>query len=370
MARGAQRGAMAGAARRSTKMSGKRIGRQVDQRLGAAEPDALLAAAFQASDVPMLLAEAGRPDQPIQFANAAFCRLTGYAPEEVVGRDLQMLRGPGTDPVALARLCAAAARGETLSTEILACRKDGTALPVAVRLSPVRTASGGRYALAVVEELETGRAALQAALDRATARLHEVDHRAKNTLQVVASLVLLKARRSENPACRTALNRVAERIGALASVQRLLQAGEEAGHFDLRAFAADLAEELAAELDPARIVVTVEVEPVAVAADKAAPLALLVHELATNAVRHAFPDGRRGRVRITAGRSEDRLVLSVEDDGVGLDATAPPSDAFGLAVVAMTTRQLSGTLTWDRTPPGTRAQVSLPWAPPPDAPDA
>ncbi|WP_407525307.1 sensor histidine kinase [Methylobacterium oryzisoli] len=355
---------MAGAARRSTKISGKRLGRAADPRLGGAEPDAVFAAAFQAGDVPLLLAEAGLADQPIQFANAAFCRLTGYGPEEVVGRDLQVLQGPGTDHVALARLRAALARGDAASAEILAYRKDGTAVPVAVRLSPVRMASGGRYAVAVVEELETGRAALQAALDRATARLHEVDHRAKNTLQVIASLVLLKARRTEDPTCRTALDRVAERVGALAAVQRLLQEGEDAGHFDLRAFAADLADELAAELDPGRIALSVEVEPVAVAADKAAPLALLVHELATNAVRHAFPDGRPGRVRIAAGRREDRLVLSVEDDGVGLDATGAPPDALGLAVVAMMTRQLAGTLTWDRTPPGTRAEVSLPWTRP------
>jgi two-component sensor histidine kinase len=92
----------------------------------------------------------------------------------------------------------------------------------------------------------------------------------------------------------------------------------------------------------------------------AAPLALIVHELAVNSVRHAFPDGRRGRVAITARAEGERLVLVVSDDGVGRPAEHGSPEGFGRDLVGMLVRQLRGTLAFEDLAPGTRAHIVLP----------
>jgi two-component sensor histidine kinase len=182
----------------------------------------------------------------------------------------------------------------------------------------------------------------------------------KNNLQVIASLVLLKARRTRDPACRNVLRSMADRIGALATVHRLLYALSDVGRFDLRDFAAEFGADLEAGIDPDRIGLTIDVEAVAVPASMAAPLALLVHELAVNAVRHAFPGERRGQVTITARSREDSLILDVSDDGVGLPAQPENPEGFGRDLVGMLVRQLRGSLSFEDRSPGTRAHIVLP----------
>ncbi|ACL61840.1 sensor histidine kinase [Methylobacterium nodulans] len=351
---------MAGAARRSIRTTEKR------PRAAVPRADETFAAAIRASGVPMLLAEARPPGYPVAFANEAFCRLTGHAADEILGRDCPFLQEAGNGGLPLAHLRAALSRGEEARGEVRLARKDGMFVGAAVSVSPVRVASGTRYAFAVFTDVAAredddaagSRAALQAALEHRTELLHELDHRAKNTLQVIASLLMLRARRGPDAATRAILDRMAERVGALAAVQRL--GGPDDGCLDLRVFAEEMAGELLAGVEPGRITVSVEVEPILVPAAKAGPLVLLLHELAVNAIRHAFPDGRRGNVRIAAARADGRLALEVADDGVGLQATNPPRDGFGLSLIAMVARQLGGVLVWDEARPGTRAQVSLP----------
>ncbi len=351
--------AMAGAARRST--------RGAEKRPGAEAPglDDAFAAAIRASGVPMALVEATTPGHPIAFVNEAFCQLTGYAPDELLGRGCGLLRGPGTGRLAAARLRSAATRGVRARAEVEGLRKDGARLRLSVAVSPVRNAAGARHAFAVVSELAAPVPAerladLEAALERRTALLHELDHRAKNTLQVVASLVLLRARRAPDAASRAVLDRMAERIGALAAVQRHLAGPDEDRRLDLGALAEELAGEVAAGVERDRVTVAAEVAPVLVPAVQAVPVGLLLHELASNAARHAFPDGRPGRVRIRAAREADGLVLEVADDGIGFSPEGDGREGFGLSLVAMLVRQLRGTLTWDATPGGTRARIVLP----------
>ncbi|TNC13509.1 PAS domain-containing protein [Methylobacterium terricola] len=342
-------------------------------------------AAFQASEAPMVMTDPHRADNPIVFANPAFCRLTGYAPDEVVGRNCRFLQGPDTDPAAVARVREAVALGEPLQIDILNYRKDGHPFWNSMTLTPVRDEDGtlrsyfavltdvtrarqAERALArekdgLAQDIEARNRALQSALDQQTALLHEVDHRVKNNLQVISSLVLLKARRARDAACRDVLRSMADRIGALATVHRLLYSLSDVARFDLRDFADDFAAELEAGIDPDRIALTVDVAAVAVPASMAAPLALLVHELSVNAVRHAFPGERHGRVAITARVHDERLILEVRDDGVGLNPQSDNPEGFGRDLVGMLVRQLRGSLAFEDLNPGTRAHVVLPLGP-------
>ncbi|MEH3148111.1 MAG: PAS domain-containing protein [Methylobacterium frigidaeris] len=343
------------------------------------------AAAFRSSPLPMVLTDPHQADNPIVFANDAFLRVTGYRRDEVIGRNCRFLQGPQTDRDAVGRVRAAIAREESIEIDLLNYRRDGAPFWNGMALSPVRDEAGALvHYFAVLTDISPRRTredrltqarshleqdiddrtrALQAALDQKTALLHEVDHRVKNNLQVISSLMLLKARRTTDPAGRAALLGMADRIGALATVHRLLYTAGDVSRFDLRDFATDFGSDLEAGLDGDRVRLSLAVDPVAVSASKAAPLALLMHELATNAVRHAFAHGRPGRIAIEARLDGEALLLAISDDGVGLAAGIPNPDGFGRALIEMVVRQMRGAITWDDLSPGTRARILLPLDP-------
>ena len=199
---------------------------------------------------------------------------------------------------------------------------------------------------------------LRGALDRAEALLQDYDHRAKNNLQTLASLAVLKARRVKDPAARAALTGIAERIGALSTAHRLVYTEEGATWFNLRDLVTDLSRDLVLAVQPAGVALELALAPVALAGDKAIPLGLLVNELVGNALRHAFPNGR-GRLAVSAGVNSG-LRLVVEDDGVGLAAHRPSEEAFGKHLAGMLARQLRGTIDWEDAAPGTRAVLVVP----------
>lgn len=344
-----------------------------DRQIGAGAGDPF-GAAFRASPVPMLITDARRHGHPVVFVNDAFSALTGYPRDEIVGRS-GLLDGPDTDPADLARVRSAIAAGESVELEILSYRKDGAAFRSAVAISPIKSEAGELLYALVSHSAVAGRSGtddeldeavarrtleLRQALDKQTVLLHEVDHRVKNTLQVISSLVLLKARRIPDPSAQRALHAMAERITALATMQRLLHSSGDVSRLDLAAFVADLWDDLMSAVEPGRIALRLEVEPTRVLAAKATPIALLVNELATNALRHAFPDGRGGTVAIAARRLDRTLRLSIEDDGIGLGGQPAPPEGFGRTLIDMLVRQLRGRLAWEDAQPGTRVVVDMP----------
>jgi PAS domain S-box-containing protein len=92
--------------------------------------------------MPMIVTDPALPDNPVVFANDAFCRLTGYARAEIVGRNCRFLQGPGTDPQAIARIRAAVAAGQALEIELCNYRKTGEPFWNRLMMAPVRDETG------------------------------------------------------------------------------------------------------------------------------------------------------------------------------------------------------------------------------------
>ena len=193
------------------------------------------------------------------------------------------------------------------------------------------------------------------------ALLHEVDHRVKNNLQLISSLILLQARRAQDPSARDALRSVLERVNAISVVhRRLFQAGDME-RFDLAQFVRDLVADVTAT-GPDTIDLRLDVRRIDIQAAQAAPVALVVNELLSNALRHAYPD-RRGVVEIVVRRIEGAPVIIVCDRGVGLpDPTSPPR-GFGLTLADLLCRQLNAECSFTDLEPGVRATVRLPVEP-------
>ena len=223
--------------------------------------------------------------------------------------------------------------------------------------APVDSVSRERMNHRTIRQADERIATLEAELRQKTEMLREIDHRVKNNLQVISSLMLLKARRTPEGETRDALQAMAERVGALTAVHRLLYSAEDTVRLNIRDFAEEFVGDLTAEIDTARIAVKADFEPITVSATMAAPLALLVHELSTNAIRHAFPGDRAGRLSIMGARRGDSLHIRVEDDGIGQGTPKP--GGFGRSLIEMVVRQLRGTIAWADAQPGTRVEAVL-----------
>jgi two-component sensor histidine kinase/PAS domain-containing protein len=147
--------------------------------------------------------------------------------------------------------------------------------------------------------------------------IREADHRIKNSLQLVTSLLGMQLRGVEDPEAAEALRGAITRVGAIAASHLALQGSEDLRRVDLGITLRDLCAHFA-QLHPA-----IEIDCRAcgahlLEADRAIPLALVVNEALTNALRHAFPDGQAGRVVVSAATEGDQLVVRVRDDGVGM----------------------------------------------------
>ncbi|AWN35392.1 PAS domain-containing protein [Methylobacterium radiodurans] len=314
-------------------------------------------AAMQATRLAMTITDPRRADNPIVFANDAFLRLTGYERSEVEGRNCRFLQGPGTDPGAAARIGRALGTGHEIGLDILNYRKDGTPFWNALSISPVLGGAGEVQYFVATQTDVTER--LQDLQDRTTL-LREVDHRVKNTLQMIAALVATQMKAVSDPGARETLAATLRRIEALATLHRRLHQSDDVAQVAIGAVVGDIVADLLAAAGRADIAVTLDLAPLRVPAETAAPLALIANELVTNALKHAFAD-RPGRLTVRVARVDGRDRLEVADDGPGMSERAPGAATFGTTIVRMLARQLRAGLDWGPAEPqGTRATLILP----------
>lgn len=201
-----------------------------------------------------------------------------------------------------------------------------------------------------------GADALDRALAQKNALLHDVDHRVKNNLQLIASMILLQSRRTTDEAAKAALKTVLERVNAVATVHRRLFQNDPAS-FEVADFVRDLTADLAAAAGRSDLQIALELDRVSIPASSAAAFALVVNELLGNAIKHAFPAGRAGRITVTLADRGDACVLTIADDGVGLAGRAP---GFGSTIVKLLCQQLHADLQIDDAQPGVRVTVRVP----------
>lgn len=350
----------------------------LDYDLGQADP---FAAAVRATRMPMVITDPAIDDNPIVFCNEAFQHLTGYSREEIVGRNCRFLQGPDTEPETVTRLRSAVAASAAIDVDILNYRKDGTTFWNALYLSPVHNDAGevqfffasqmdvterieaqatiARQKADIEREIARRTADLQAALEAKTLLLHEVDHRVKNNLTMIGSLLRLQARSIADPTISAKLETMLERVDALATVHRRLYQSEDVTRFDVSAFAENLVSDVIGSSGRTDIVVKTQLVPIDVSSSKAAALGLVLNEVLTNAIKHAYADGRAGTLCLTAQIDGDQATLQVCDDGAGI-AEPPPPAGMGRTLITRLSRQVGATATWTDATPGTCVSLRFP----------
>ena len=197
--------------------------------------------------------------------------------------------------------------------------------------------------------------------------MQEIHHRVKNNLQIVASLLNLQASRIRLPEARAEFQSARDRVRALATLHRHLYAHGEVHTIDMGKFLVELCGQLfqaMGEIPGKRLHLHIDAPQLMMSSDQAVPLALIVTEAVSNAVKYAFPGGRTGNVWVrlsTVGNSAD---LDVRDDGIGIPAgrvetESGTRDGIGLQLIRGFSRQLGATLDVQEGE-GTRYLVHLP----------
>ncbi|MGF6272400.1 PAS domain S-box-containing protein [Massilia sp. UYP11] len=321
--------------------------------------EAFLLGIFEETPDGILLVD---PGGRVTRANVQAERMFGYPSGALQGLALDVLLvGSGGAPVPVyERMRAAPARnGMAGTTHLRGRRRDGVAFPADAMANPLPERA---LLIVTVRDVSAGWAqeeALRQALEDKNTLLKELYHRVKNNLQLIISLFNLQARTLKGGRAKRALVEAANRVRAMALVHERLYQARTLGTICLAAYVRVLCDELASAYGAGRrgISLELEVAPVEVGLDLAVPLGLLLNELVSNSLKHAFPAGRRGTIRVTlapepgegAAAGEQRLQLTVHDDGIGLppetDRTSPRT--LGLRLVAALSEQLHAKLVFE-----------------------
>jgi len=206
------------------------------------------------------------------------------------------------------------------------------------------------------------------AIQQKDAMLKEVHHRVKNNLQVVTSLMSIQANRLKDESSKLALAELQRRVRALGLLHRHLYEGDDLRYLDFGQFTAELCQMVkeSSGLIARGISIEVDIPPIPITADRAVPLGLLITEALGNALKHAFPAGRKGTIRISLSASAEGIAtISISDDGIGpppafadTATISPLGPGTGLLLMQAFAQQLGGELTVEG-PPGTTVGFSF-----------
>jgi PAS domain S-box-containing protein len=298
--------------------------------------------------------------QSITLFNEGAEKVFGYTSDEVMGKKVDMLIPArfgavhgryignfGSSPDAL--------RAMNERGSIFGLRKDGTEFPAEASISKFEVA--GQKVLTVrlrdITERKRAEEQIRNSLEEKEILLKEIHHRVKNNLQVVSSLLSLQSGYPRMESVRELFLESQNRVKSMALIHEKLYQSADFSNIDFADYLESLARNLfhSYGVNPEQITLTIEVD-VELDIDHAIPCGLIINELLSNALKHAFPEERTGTVMLAFHRQDGEFMLRFSDTGIGI----PPevdfrnTESLGLQLVTTLTSQLSGKI------------EKLPWA--------
>jgi PAS domain S-box-containing protein len=298
--------------------------------------------------------------QEIVLFNQGAERIFGYDSADVIGQPLDMLlparfAGAHCQHIRAFALSGDVARGMGKRREVFGRRADGGEFPAEASISKL-IVNGETTFTVMLRDVTARRQAetrLRASLREKEILLQEVHHRVKNNLQMIESLLRLQAYAVTDPALRELVRDSQNRVHAMALVHEQLYGTHDLAHIDFATYLRELAASVLRSYEgrSAQITLTFDIDDMAALdIDTAIPLGLVLTELVSNSIKHAFRDGRAGTIAVGLHADAGSLALSVRDDGVGLAETFDPraTGSLGLQLVGDLTEQLGGALAIER----------------------
>ncbi len=315
----------------------------------------------------MILANAkGR----IEMVNTQAEQVFGYPRQDLLGKSIEMLvpeRFRGGHPEKRAQFFGdPQSRPMGAGRDLFGRRQDGSEFPVEVGLNPIETDEGLMVLSSIVDisDRKIKERRIQAALEEKELLLGEIHHRVKNNLQVIESILNLQADGIGDLSVKTMLEDCRNRVRSMSLIHQSLYQSKDFGQVNFGDFLEALIPVLMGSYGGAAqtINLRVDVESVFLPINAAIPCALLVNELITNTLKHAFPQGGEGDIIVSmTGDAGRRVRLIIEDHGIGIPDSLDleKAETLGLSLVTMLARQLLGSLSIHRRDP-TRFTLEFP----------
>jgi PAS domain S-box-containing protein len=289
----------------------------------------------------------------IEMVNAQAERVFGYERAELIGQPVEILlpqRLSAQHPeLRQAYFDAPQSRPMGIGRDLYGRRKDGSEFPVEIGLNPIETEDGTMVLSAIVDisDRKQKERSIEQSLKEKDVLLGEIHHRVKNNLQIVHSLLDLQSSQIGDPAVLNMLRDSQNRIRSMALIHQTLYQSHDFAKVDFATFLDSFVPVLVSSYatNPNRVSLDISADGIALPINTAIPCGLIINELVSNALKHAFPDEQGGKISLEIKADEGgNLLLSVTDDGVGVPqgfdvATAP---TLGLQLVTMLTDQLRG----------------------------
>ena len=274
----------------------------------------------------------------IVLANSLSEKLFGYGRDELCGKLVETLLPPRFRRSHVAQRSKYAAdarqRGMGSGLDLFGLRKDGSEFPVEISLSPLNWENTGLVMSAIRDATERKRieTALQDLSKRNEMLLREMEHRINNSLQVIASILSLKARRATSDDARLLLRDAQQRVLAVAAVQKNIHNAAQSGLVQVAPYLSQLCNHLASSMigQSEPITLSVQSDDGEIDSSHAVNLGLIVTELFINAIKYAFPgEDQAGLVVVSYETDGPDWKLIVADNGVGFPTTAQPAARGG-----------------------------------------
>ncbi|SNQ60116.1 MASE3 domain-containing protein [Candidatus Methanoperedens nitratireducens] len=296
-------------------------------------------------------------------------RMFGWTAEEAIGKKNTQLIVPG-DLVQDKDLFSYQAKsGKSVSgIETVRIRKDGTRLEVSLTISPIRDANqnviGFSSIIRDVSERKRTENQIKQSLKEKEILLREIHHRVKNNMQIISSLLRLQSGYVKEEKYLEMFKESQNRIISMSLIHEKIYQSDDFSRVDFKDYTADMVDRLfqAYGFDDRRVVLDIDAEDALLDIDSAIPCGLIINELVTNSLKHAFPDGRAGEIKIALHRTDDtEIELIVGDNGIGFpeDVDFRKTESLGLQLVTLLVNtQLEGEIKLNRSQ-GTEFQIKF-----------
>jgi len=318
------------------------------------------ARAFERFPIAFVMTNPNIEDNPIIYVNRAFERLSGYTAAATVGRNCRFLQGENTDRLAVKALRDAIEKGESHQTQLLNYKADGTTFQNELFIEPIHDEDGKLVAFLGLQRdanVEDG------AKQRIEEQLQEIQHRVKNHLQMVVSMIRLQSQRADESAATVDYANLAYRVETLQLLYQEMVKSRDEASVPMGAYISRIATTIGHLEGRENIRLNINTESFYVSVETAARVGLLASEIITNAYQHAFEGKDAGLVQVSLRQLSGGVMrLEVMDDGNGLPEHVqwPKGNSMGAAIVTSLIDGIEGKINLARGVAGTTISIDVP----------
>ncbi len=293
----------------------------------------------------------------VQRVNHEFSRLFGYTQEEVADKFLDDLIVPPDFKKTATSITRDVAKGGRAAFEAIRCHKDGTLIDVSVLASSIiiNDKLVGTYGIyRDITERKTAEDQIKASLKEKEILLQEVHHRVKNNMQIISSLLNLQSRHITDEKSLKLFKSSQSRVKSMALIHERLYQSKDFTRVDVANYIRGLTNHLFTTygISKEAIGLKINIKNIILGINTAIPCGLIINELVSNSLKHAFPNGKKGEIQISMRPlNGNEVELTVRDNGVGMpeDVDFNNTKSLGLYLVNILAKdQLNGEVKIDK----------------------